>query len=235
MIELRPYERLGRFQIDWLDARHHFNFGHYREKGRDGWGPLVVWNDDAIRPGTGFDPHPHRDMEIITYVRSGAITHQDHMGNRGRTGAGDVQVMSAGRGVVHAEYNLEDADTTLFQIWILPDRSGHEPRWDAKEFPRGDRAGQLVVLASGRPQDEGTGALMIHQDAALVGATLGPGQTAQWSLAEGRRAYLVAARGSVEVNGVRVGPRDGAAIAEERTLSIRALDEEAEILLADLP
>jgi redox-sensitive bicupin YhaK (pirin superfamily) len=149
MIELRPKAGLGRFNFGWLDTAHHFSFADYHDPRRMGWGALRVWNDDEIAPNTGFPPHPHRDMEIITYVREGAITHQDSLGNIGRTEAGDVQVMSAGSGIRHAEYNKEAIPTRIFQIWILPDRRGGTPAWGAKPFPKGDRAGRFVTLASG--------------------------------------------------------------------------------------
>ena len=136
MIDIRPFGTLGKASFGWLNANHHFSFGHYRDPARDQWGRLRVWNDDEIAAGKGFDPHPHRDMEIITYVREGAITHRDNLGNEGRTEAGDVQVMSAGTGVVHCEYNLEPGKTTLFQIWIMPDRRGAKPSWGAKQFPK---------------------------------------------------------------------------------------------------
>ncbi|WP_114395109.1 pirin family protein [Oleisolibacter albus] len=233
MIERRSLSSLGNAHFGWLDAKHHFSFGHYRDPNRMQWGPLRVWNDDTIAAGTGFDPHPHRDMEIITYVRQGAITHQDFLGNEGRTEAGDVQVMSAGTGIVHAEYNREPGVTQIFQIWIIPNKAGVEPRWEARKFPKGDKAGQLVVLAGGRPGDAEKGALMIHQDAAILGATLPKGSIVTHEL--GRRlAYLVPARGRVKVNGVEIDARDGAAIRDEAVLTIEALDE-AEILLADLP
>lgn len=121
MIEVRSFDSLGAFQTDWLNAKHHFSFGHYHDPKRMGWGALRVWNDDEIQPKTGFPPHPHAEMEIITYVRDGAITHEDSLGNKGRTVAGDVQVMSAGSGIRHAEYNMEDELTRIFQIWIMPD------------------------------------------------------------------------------------------------------------------
>src|SRR5271170_4313139 len=132
MIQVQPFDRLGLFKNDWLNARHHFSFGGYRDVARMGVGGLRVWNDDEIAPGTGFDPHPHKEMEIITYVREGAITHEDSLGNRGRTEAGDVQVMHAGSGIQHAEYNLEPVATKIFQIWILPDHRGGTPTWGAK-------------------------------------------------------------------------------------------------------
>src|SRR5918993_918649 len=139
MIDVRPFNTLGGADHGWLKARHHFSFANYHDAARMNWGRLRVWNDDEIAAGTGFDPHPHRDMEIITYVREGAITHKDNLGNEGRTEAGDVQIMSAGTGVVHAEYNLEPETTKIFQIWIMPDRRGAEPNWGAKQFPKATR------------------------------------------------------------------------------------------------
>ncbi len=231
-IELRPFDKLGQFQNDWLNSRFHFSFADYHDPERMGVSVLRVWNDDIIRAGTGFDTHPHRDMEIITYVRQGAITHRDNLGNTGRTVAGDVQVMSAGTGIAHSEHNLEDEDTLIYQIWIQTNAQGHPPRWDTKAFPRGDRAGELTPLASG--QDGVEGALSIYQDATILGATLSAGSSVAHRFEAGRAGYLVAAAGAVEVNGVRLGARDGAVIAGEETLEIKAL-EDSEILLADLP
>ncbi|MCR9071780.1 MAG: pirin family protein [Alphaproteobacteria bacterium] len=233
MIDVRPFDSLGKFRIDWLNASHHFSFGHYVDPNRMGFGALRVWNDDTIQPGTGFDPHPHRDMEIITYVRKGAITHMDRLGNKGRTEAGDVQVMSAGTGIVHAEYNQEPDETQIFQIWIEPAGPGFEPRWDARQFPKGDRSGSLVALASGRSVDAGNGALSINQDAAVLGATIRSGESVTHQLDAGRKAYLVAATGEIEVNGVKAKARDGVAIADEPTVTITAIDE-AEIVLVDV-
>src|SRR5207342_1405471 len=173
MIDIRPFNSLGHANHGWLDARHHFSFANYHEPARMGWGAIRVWNDDRIAPRSGFPPHPHRDMEIITYVRTGAISHQDSMGNKGRTGAGDVQVMSAGTGVTHSEYNLESEDTTLFQIWIETDKPNSAPGWGAKPFPKDARNGQFQLLASGEPND---GALSINADARVLGATLRGGE-----------------------------------------------------------
>jgi quercetin 2,3-dioxygenase len=153
MIDRRPFENLGHANHGWLNARHHFSFANWYDPARMGWGDIRVWNDDEIGARSGFPPHGHADMEIITYVRTGAITHKDSMGNEGRTGAGDVQVMSAGTGVQHAEYNLEDETTTLFQIWIMPRARGGAPGWGAKPFPKDDRSGKFVVLASGFDED----------------------------------------------------------------------------------
>src|SRR5581483_7032980 len=177
------------------------------------------------------DPHPHRDMEIITYVRSGAITHRDSLGNEGRTEAGDVQVMHAGTGIVHAEYNLESEPTSLFQIWILPDRQGVQPGWGARQFPQ--VGGGLAVLASGRQADAASGALPLYADAALRAGTLAKGETVRVPLEPGRGAYLVPATGAVTVNGIAVGPRDGAAVSDEPELAITAT-EDAELVLVDV-
>ena len=230
MIERRPFESLGGANHGWLDAKPHFSFADYADAQRMGWGALRVWNDDTIAPHTGFPPHPHRDMEIITYVREGAITHQDSLGNKGRTEAGDVQVMSAGTGIRHAEYNLEPGTTRIFQIWILPREQGLGPSWGAKPFPKDDRAGQFVTLASGFSED--VDALPIRADARVVGATLKAGQTADYPLGETRHGYLVPAKGQVEVNAVKLNARDGAAVFGEKVLRIKAL-EDAEVILVD--
>lgn len=230
MIERRPFANLGGANHGWLDAKHHFSFASYYDPANMGWSPIRVWNDDTIAPGTGFPPHPHNDMEIITYVREGAITHQDSLGNTGRTEAGDVQVMSAGSGVRHSEYNREADTTKIFQIWIEPASRGDAPAWGAKPFPRGDRSGRFVTLASGYAED--TEALPIRTAARVVGATLKAGETAEYKLGTDRHAYLVPAQGSIEVNGVRLDARDGAAIAHEAVLRVTAVND-AEIILVD--
>jgi quercetin 2,3-dioxygenase len=234
MIEKRPFDSLGKFDADWLAARYHFSFSGYHDPGRVHWGALRVWNDDTIQAKAGFPPHPHSDMEIITYVRAGAITHEDSMGNKGRTEAGDVQVMSAGSGVTHAEYNLEDEATTLYQIWIVPKERGGKPYWGAAKFPKDERAGSLVTLASGFEDDQAQGALPIRQDARLLAATLKSGQGVSYPLQSGRYAYLALAKGGARVNGVGLGARDGAAIRDEAELRIEATDD-AEIVLVDAP
>ena len=230
MIDIRPFGTLGGADHGWLNAKHHFSFANYFDPARTSWGALRVWNDDTIAADTGFPPHPHADMEIITYVRKGAITHQDNLGNKGRTEAGDVQVMSAGTGIVHSEYNREPGDTQIFQIWILPTARGGQPQWGARPFPKDDRAGRFVTLASGDGQD--SEALPIRADARVLGATLKAGQSIDYPLGVSRRAYLVPAAGAVEIDGVRVGPRDGAAISQVETLRVTAI-EDAEIVLVD--
>ncbi len=231
MIDITPFEALGRFDNDWLSARYHFSFAYYHNPQRMGVGHLRVWNDDTIRPGTGFDLHGHRDMEIITYVRKGAITHQDHLGNVGRTEAGDVQVMSAGTGIMHAEYNKEDEPTQIFQIWIEPAVHGVAPRWETRSFPKAGREGALVPLASGRKgHDE---ALPIYQDAAILAATLKAGQSVTHELEPGRKGYLVPATGRLKVNGETVDARAGVVLEDVEEVAITA-EEDSEILLADV-
>ena len=230
MIDVRRFDSLGGADHGWLKAKHHFSFAEYRDPTRIGWGAIRVWNDDEIAPGTGFPAHPHADMEIITYVREGAITHKDSLGNEGRTGAGDVQVMSAGTGVRHAEYNVEDETTRIFQIWIIPDAPGGAPRWGAARFPKGDRAGRFVPLASGVKGDADV--LPIGADARVLGATIGAGASATYRLDPSRHAYLVSTAGAVEVNGVRLEPRDGAAITGEAAITVTALAD-AEVVLVD--
>jgi redox-sensitive bicupin YhaK (pirin superfamily) len=228
MIDIRPFNSLGQANHGWLDAHHHFSFASYHDPARMGWGAIRVWNDDQIAARSGFPPHPHRDMEIITYVRTGAITHQDSMGNKGRTGAGDVQVMSAGSGVTHAEYNLEDEDTTLFQIWVETDNPGVAPAWGMMPFPKVAREGSFQLLASGDPDD---GALTIHADAKVLGATLQAGRSLGYDADPRRHLYLVPSA-KVRINGQEANARDGVAITGEERIRIEA-EADAELVLVD--
>ncbi|WP_435203819.1 pirin family protein [Qipengyuania sp. 902] len=231
MIEHRPFDSLGKANHGWLDANHHFSFAGYHDPSRVNWGALRVWNDDKIAPKSGFPTHPHNDMEIITYVRTGAITHRDSMGNEGRTEAGDVQVMSAGRGVAHSEFNLEDEETTLFQIWIIPEERGGDPDWGARQFPKGDRAGQFVPLASGVANDDD--ALPIRTDARVLGATVKAGESVTYTpRTADRHLYLVPATGSIRVGDIEAQARDGIAITKEDSITITAL-EDSELVLVD--
>ncbi len=230
MIERRPFASLGGEKLDWLDTRHHFSFANYRDPARMGWGALRVWNDDEIAPETGFPPHPHADMEIITYVRRGAISHEDSLGNKGRTDAGDVQVMSAGTGIRHAEYNRESEPAAIFQVWIVTTRTGGPPSWGTRPFPAAERSGRLVVLASGDPAD--AEALPIRADARVLGARLKSGKSVEYLLRPGRHAYLVPASGALTVNGVRVEQRDGVALQDEGVLRLAALAD-TELVLVD--
>jgi quercetin 2,3-dioxygenase len=228
MIDIRPFSSLGHADHGWLNARHHFSFANYHDPGRMGWGRIRVWNDDQIAAKSGFPPHPHRDMEIVTYVRTGAITHQDSLGNKGRTAAGDVQVMSAGTGVMHAEYNREDEQTTLFQIWIETDKPSSSPSWGAMPFPKESRNGVFQLLASGDPDD---GSLTFNADAQVLGATIKAGQSINIDTNPGRHLYLVPS-GRVRVNGVEAGPGDGVAITGENKLEIAA-EQDSELVLVD--
>ncbi|RGP41051.1 putative quercetin 2,3-dioxygenase [Altererythrobacter insulae] len=231
MIELRPFDTLGSANHGWLDAHHHFSFAGYHDPSRVNWGSLRVWNDDTIAPNTGFPTHPHNDMEIITYVRKGAITHRDNMGNEGRTEAGDVQVMSAGSGVQHSEYNLEDEDTQIFQIWIIPEERGGKPDWGARPFPKTDRAGTFVPLASGIANDDD--ALPIRTDARVLGATVKAGESVTYTPRDAsRHLYLVPATGKVKVEDVEANARDGVAITQQDSVTITAL-EDSELVLVD--
>lgn len=231
MIDVRPFSSLGGSNHGWLDTKHHFSFADYQDPHRVHWGTLRVWNDDTIAANTGFPPHPHANMEIITYVRKGAITHQDSIGSLGRTGAGDVQVMSAGTGIRHSEYNREAEDSQIFQIWIIPDEQGGEPRWGTKPFPKENRDGKFVTLASGMEGDED--ALMIRSNARVVGASIKAGQTIEYTFSdENRYGYLVPALGSVHVNDIALHEGDGAAIHGETTIRVTA-DTDAEVVLVD--
>jgi redox-sensitive bicupin YhaK (pirin superfamily) len=232
MIERRPFDSLGGANHGWLNAKHHFSFAGYFDPERVQWGALRVWNDDTIAPGTGFPPHPHADMEIITYVREGAITHRDNQGNHGRTEAGDVQVMSAGTGIQHSEYNLEPRTTRIFQIWIMPDAHGGLPSWGAKPFPKADRSGAFIPLASGIEGDDD--ALPIRVNARVLGATLKAGETATYQFSDkSRRGYIVPAAGRVTVDGIALDTRDGGAISDVDSITVTA-QEDAELVLVDV-
>lgn len=232
MITVYPYENLGHANHGWLDARHHFSFARYWNPNRTGFGRLLVINDDKIAAAKGFGAHPHDNMEIITYVRSGAITHKDSLGNEGRTPAGDVQVMSAGTGVFHSEFNAENEDTTLYQIWIEPNAQNVKPRWDQKVFPKDAVTTTLPVLVSGQPEHKGSDALFIHQDAAIYGGNLTAGTELQQRVKHG--AYVLASRGSMTLNGQTLQQGDGAEVTGEPLLTIKATTD-AEILIIDVP
>lgn len=229
-IELRPFTSLGAADHGWLDAHHHFSFGDYHDPDRTTWGALRVWNDDRIAANTGFPPHGHRDMEIVTYVTKGAISHKDSLGNAGRTEAGDVQVMSAGTGIQHSEFNLENEETRLFQIWIMPDRRGHAPSWGARPFPKDSREGAFVPLASGIAGDDDV--LTINANARVLGATVKAGETIRYALSPERHAYLVPATGRVRIGEVEANARDGVAMTGLTEIVVTAI-EDAELVLVD--
>ena len=230
MLQVRSKDTLDHGDRGWLKARHHFLVSSDGNPANGPLGALVVWNDDEIAPGTGFGRHSHADMEIITYVRQGVVTHEDSVGNIGRTVAGDVQVMSAGTGISHSEHNYSGDALKLFQIWLLPRQRGGTPRWGSRRFPKADRAGRLIVLASGDPKN--AEALPIRADARVLGATLLAGTSLTHTPVGFRHTYLAPAGGVILVNGQRVALGDGIAAIDEPELTIAA-EEDAEFILVD--
>jgi quercetin 2,3-dioxygenase len=228
MLQIRPVSTLDGGDFGWLKAKHHFAVGPDGNPANKPLGALVVWNDDEIAPGTGFGLHGHANMEIISYVRDGVVTHRDSIGNIGRTAAGDVQVISAGTGIQHSEHNLGTEPLRLFQIWLRPRVNGGEPYWNTRRFPQQNRANQLVVLASGLSGDDE--ALAIRADARVLGATLRAGTQVQYELGDFPYAYLAPTRGAVEVNGLRLAVGDGIAALDERRLTISA-EQDSEVVL----
>jgi len=223
-----PYKDLGRANHGWLDARHHFSFASYHNPKRISFGALRVINDDIIKAGAGFDTHPHKNMEIITFVRSGAITHRDSNGNIGRTAAGDVQVMSAGTGVFHSEFNMENEDTNIFQIWIEPNTLDVEPKWASHEFPKTASQDQLSLLVAG---DKST-PLSIHQDAYIYAGNLSAGSVVTQSIKN--QAYLLVSEGIVTVGDLELSKGDGLEIENQPDIKLEALSD-SKILLIDVP
>jgi redox-sensitive bicupin YhaK (pirin superfamily) len=228
MIQIQKFADLGHADHGWLNARHHFSFASYYNPKRMNFGLLRVVNDDIVKAGFGFDTHPHRDMEIITYVREGAITHQDSLGNKGRTAAGDLQVMSAGSGVYHSEYNLENTDTVLYQIWIEPNQKNLTPRWDQKEFPKDPISDSLRILASNQ-KNQG---LFINQDAMIYGGKLTQGTTVSQSIKH--QAFILVSQGQFDINGSFVEKGDSAEVSNETQITITAKTD-AEIIVIDIP
>lgn len=231
MIQHRRKGQLDAHDIGWLKARHHFIVTPTGNTAHQPLGPLIVWNDDEIAPGTGFPMHGHRDVEIVSYIREGAVSHRDSTGGEGSTHAGDVQVISAGSGIRHAEFNRGETPLKLYQIWIASNRPGAEPRWQSKPFPRTHRAGQLVTLASGFPGDDE--ALPIRADARVMGVTLKAGETVSHSLSPSSQAYLVATSGTLQVNGEAVDAGDGVAVREVPQVVIEATAD-AEVVMVEV-
>ncbi|WP_022942590.1 pirin family protein [Psychromonas hadalis] len=232
MIKRIPYQQLGRAEHGWLSSRFHFSFAHYYNPDRMGFGTLRVINDDLIKAGYGFDAHPHKNMEIITYVRSGEISHQDSQGNKGVTKAGEVQVMSAGSGIVHSEYNLADEPLTLYQIWIETDHVNVTPRWQTQVFPTQAMQGKLSLLVSGYQEDKEV--LSIYQQARIFAGVLKKGTTIEHKL--DFQAYLLASKGQFmirdSVSEVVLKKGDGAEVTAVNTITIEALSD-CELLLID--
>ena len=235
MIQQYTHKDLGQGNHGWLKSRHHFSFANYYNPKRMGFGTLRVVNDDWVEPGTGFDPHPHKNMEIISYVRSGNICHEDSTGNKGVTRAGEVQVMSAGTGIVHSEYNRADTPLTFYQIWIETNRPDVEPRWQTKIFPTKPDSTGLSLLVSGYPEDRGE-ALFINQTARVFGGKVIKGSILEHSI--NHQAYVLASEGSFELNDNssknRLFKGDGAEITKTKSVTITALSD-CEIVIIDVP
>jgi quercetin 2,3-dioxygenase len=231
MITIRRSGERGGGDFGWLNTRHTFSFDTYNDPRFMGFRSLRVINEDWVKGGNGFPMHPHRDMEIITYLLDGALEHKDSLGNGSIIRPGDGQRMSAGTGVRHSEANASDTETAhLLQIWILPDRNGHSPGYEQKSFPEAEKQGRLRLIAGPDGKD---GSVTIHQDAKLYVSLLAPGQEVKHELGKGRYGWLQVAKGAVELNGQTLGQGDGAAISEERQLQVRGTSN-AEILLFDL-
>ncbi len=222
MLELKSLDTIAGADMGWLKAKHHFAIGRFGNPEHKPVGSLYVLNDDEIAPHAGFGMHSHADVEIVTYVRAGAVSHQDSLGNQERLEAGDVQVISAGTGIQHEGHNPGDVPTKIFQIWLRPRTAGHAPRWDTQSFPKADRAGQFITLASGR----GTkGSLELRCDAEILGASLFAGTATNYDLRSGDLGYLVVSSGAVKVNGVRATAGEGIVLREEATIHVKALQD----------
>ncbi len=231
MISLRPASERGHTSIDWLDSWHSFSFGDYHDPRWRGFRSLRVINDDRVAPGGGFDTHPHRDMEIITWVLAGALEHRDSLGNGSVIRPGDMQRMTAGSGILHSEFNPSSSESVhLLQIWLFPDRKGLAPGYEQRAFLRGDLKNALRLVASGDGRNE---SVTIHQDADVYVAALDAGRALPHQLAPGRFAWLQVATGSVELNGQELQAGDGAALSDERALAIVGRTD-ADVVLFDL-
>jgi quercetin 2,3-dioxygenase len=231
MLEIRRANERGHAEHGWLDSHHTFSFADYYDPKFMGFGPLRVINEDRVQPGKGFGAHSHRDMEIISYVLTGALAHEDSLGNGSVIRPGDVQRMSAGTGVTHSEFNHSQSELVHFlQIWIQPERAGARPSYAEQRFDDADKRGRLRLIGS---RDGREGSVVIHQDLALYAALLAAGEQVEHELAAGRRAWLQVARGAVQVNGRDLSAGDGLAVADERRLTIRGA-ESAEVLLFDM-
>lgn len=232
MLTLRKAEERGHANHGWLDTYHSFSFADYYDSEHMGYGPLRVINDDRIHPGRGFGMHPHRDMEIITYILDGELSHKDSMGNGSVIRRGDVQRMSAGTGVLHSEFNASDTTPVhLLQIWIEPERRGIAPGYEQKHYTDAEKRGRLVPIVSG---NEAAGSVTIHQDARVYAGIVGSGEAVRHALAADRKAYVHVATGAATVNGQRLNAGDAVKVAGERQIDIGG-DPEAEVLVFDLP
>ncbi len=233
MITVRHAEERGSVNLGWLDSRHSFSFGHYYDPSHMGFGPLRVINEDRVLPAAGFDTHGHRDMEIISYVIEGALEHKDSIGTGSVIRPGEVQVMSAGTGIRHSEFNHSKEEPVHFlQIWLLPEREGLAPRYDQKRFPDREKRGRLRLVGS---PDGRHGSIVIHQDADIFATLLDGGETVTHGLKAGRKGWVQVVRGAVTVNGEPVRAGDGVAAEAEPSLAVISQADGSEVLVFDLP
>ena len=231
MLTIRRSNDRGGGHYGWLDTKHTFSFSDYWDEKWMGFRSLRVINEDWVAPASGFPTHPHRDMEIITYVLSGQLEHKDSLGTGSVILPGDGQRMTAGRGIRHSEYNPSATDKVhLLQIWIMPDKQGHEPGYEQKSFPEADKRGKLRLIAS---RDGADGSVKINQDAKLFVTLLSSGEEVKHALAAKRHAWLQVAKGEIELNGEKLRQGDGAAVSDEKGLTIKGT-KDAEVLLFDL-
>ncbi len=235
MIHIYPYSELGEAQYGWLHARYHFSFAQYFNRNKMGFPPLRVWNDDIIQPQTGFSMHPHQNMEIITYVKEGAITHKDSLGNKGRTEAGQIQIMSAGTGIVHSEYNLENSETKLFQIWIEPSKLNISPRWETLTLSNEKIQESIRLLASGREIHKGKTSIQIFQDAAFFILTAQKDESVRIPIENDRHGYGVVSKGAISINDKPLSKGDGIYFIKEEGIVLQGRDELNELVFVDLP
>jgi len=232
MIAVRRSGERGHARHGWLESYHTFSFAGYRDPGHMGFRDLRVLNEDRVQPGKGFEPHSHRDMEILSYVLSGALDHEDSLGNGSTIRPGDVQRMSAGSGVTHSEFNPSKRDLVHFlQIWILPEREGGPPSYEQRHFEAESRRGRLLLVASREAREE---SVRIQQDVDVLASLLEPGESVKHAIRPGRSAWVQIARGSVDVNGTRLEAGDGAALSDESQLAIEARGSPCELLVFDL-
>jgi len=233
MITIFPFNQLGNHNYGWLNAHYHFSFAQYYNPEKNGFPPLLVWNNDKIQPRTGFPMHSHKDMEIITYIRKGAISHEDSLGNKGVTRAGEIQIMSAGTGITHSEHNHQDEETLLFQIWIQPNKNNIPPRWENIDIHLETKKG-IYPLASGEEKFNNSETLKIHQDTTLYLMNGDVNNDLKYALESDRHIYLVVTKGRVNVNALQANERDGVRIMDERNLEF-IFGEDTEIIFLDLP
>lgn len=231
MIEVRKSSERGRTKIDWLDSYHSFSFGEYYDPKNTHFGPLRVLNDDLIQPGAGFPTHPHKEMEIVTIVTEGTVTHKDSSGGEGTITVNEIQRMTAGRGIYHSEFNYSNFDELkLYQIWFIPNKQSLDPYYEQKKYSHTEKKNKLLKVVSGKRED---GVMFINQDAEIYLSDLDSGISLQHKVEEKRGVYIHTAGGLVSVNGIRLNPGDAVKITDEKSITIKA-EEDSRIMLFDM-